>query len=135
MKLKSCMIIVTNSLSYILFCSYILLIWLLCCGHTFQLSSDSRYKYLFFHIMLLNSLSCHLSGKYTLLLHSCTCQMTQNIYYLHVEINRLYNVLIFVIHQCILLYITVICDYIHKYKKVLSYTVCVHINIHRTLTT
>ena len=49
--------------------------------------------------------------------------------------NRLYNVLIFVIHQGILLYITVICYYIHKYKKVLSYTVCVHTNIHRTSTT
>ena len=49
--------------------------------------------------------------------------------------NRLDNVLIFFIHQGILLHITVICDYIHKYKKVLSYTVCVHINIDRTSTT
>ena len=48
--------------------------------------------------------------------------------------NRLYNVLIFFIHQGILLYITVICDYIHRYKKVLSYIVCVHINIHSTST-
>ena len=28
--------------------------------------------------------------------------------------NRLYNVLIFFIHKCILLYITVICYYIYK---------------------
>ena len=49
--------------------------------------------------------------------------------------NRLYNVLIFCIHKCILLYITLICDDIYKYKKVLSYTVCVHINIDRTSTT
>ena len=51
MKLKSCIIIVTDSQSYTLFCSYISVISLLCCGHTFQLSSDTRHKYPFsYHV-------------------------------------------------------------------------------------
>ena len=48
--------------------------------------------------------------------------------------NRLYNILIFFIHQGILLCITVICDYTHEYKKVLSDIVFVHINIYSTST-
>ena len=49
--------------------------------------------------------------------------------------NRLYNVLVFFISQGILLSITVICDYIHEYKKILTDMVFVHINIHSKSTT
>ena len=99
------------------------------------MSSDSKHKYPLFILCYGIPYLVTFQAKYTLLLHIYTCNMTQNIHYLHVEMNRLYNVLIFFIHKCILLYITVICDDIYKYKKVLSYTVCVHINIDRTSTT
>ena len=45
--------------------------------------------------MLLNALCCHLLNKSALALHSCTYDMTYHICDLHLQMNKLYNILIF----------------------------------------